>query len=406
MRIVHIYDGHEMIFPIEEGSPASIAFELAKHAVKEGHDVTILERGWRGLSHEEDIQGVKIKRIDLKIGSDIPYKEVPYREIQKPQGLIRLVLDRIDFALKANKFLMQNDFDVIHVHLPFAANVLVTVNKKLREKMIYTAHVGEERKRFGLDPSAPLVLKFFSPDLYLIKRIRKSVVLNEPLKDMLVKKGIKEEKLEVIPNGVNIKEFNSNKEEIEQVKGKYGLDTTTVMFAGTVTPRKGVEYLVKAAEILNNKDVIFLIVGRIDIDKEYARKVINYAKEKNLKVKFTGFIPREDIKALYLACDIFVLPSLEEGHGLVLTEAMASGKPLIGTKIGGIPAQIRDSWNGFLVEPGNEKQLAEKINYLIENEEERERMGKNSRRLAEEEFEWKNIAERYLEVYENVAGVS
>jgi len=406
MRIVHIYDGHEMIFPIEEGSPASIAFELAKHAVKEGHDVTILERGWRGLSHEEDIQGVKIKRIDLKIGSDIPYKEVPYREIQKPQGLIRLVLDRIDFALKANKFLMQNDFDVIHVHLPFAANVLITINKKLRDKMVYTIHADEYRLGLSKFLKPPVIIKVFQPDLYLMKRIRKSVVLNEPLKEKLINKGIKKEKLEVIPNGVNIKEFNSNKEEIEQVKGKYGLDTTTVMFAGTVTPRKGVEYLVKSAEILNNKDVIFLIVGRIDIDKEYARKVINYAKEKNLKVKFTGFIPREDIKALYFACDIFVLPSLEEGHGLVLTEAMASGKPLIGTKIGGIPAQIRDGWNGFLVEPGNEKQLAEKIKYLVENDEERERMGKNSRKLAEDEFDWKKIAERYLEVYENVAGVS
>ncbi|RLF07945.1 MAG: glycosyltransferase family 4 protein, partial [Thermoprotei archaeon] len=99
----------------------------------------------------------------------------------------------------------------------------------------------------------------------------------------------------------------------------------------------------------------------------------------------------------------FVLPSLEEGFGVVLTEALASGKPLVGSNVGGIPAQIKDGWNGFLVESGNEKQLAEKIRYLIDNPEERERMGENSRKLAREEFDWEKIAERYLKVYEEVA---
>jgi len=175
-----------------------------------------------------------------------------------------------------------------------------------------------------------------------------------------------------------------------------------VMFSGTVTPRKGVEYLVKAAEILKENNVLFLIVGNTNLDREYANKVMEYTKQRNLKVRFTGFVPYRDLKALYSACDIFVLPSFEEGDPLVLKEALASGKPLIGTKVGGIPMQIIDEWNGFLVRPGNEKQLAEKIRYLIENEEERERMGKNSRRLAEEVFEWKKITERYLEVYESI----
>ena len=60
--------------------------------------------------------------------------------------------------------------------------------------MIYTAHIGEERKRLALDSSAPLIFKLFSPDLYLIKRVRKSIVLNKPLKKKLIEKGIKKEK--------------------------------------------------------------------------------------------------------------------------------------------------------------------------------------------------------------------
>ena len=74
-------------------------------------------------------------------------------------------------------------------------------------------------------------------------------------------------------------DFNLSKEGIERVKEKYELNETTVMFSGTVTPRKGVEYLVKAAEILKENNVLFLIVGNTSLDREYANKVMEYAKK-------------------------------------------------------------------------------------------------------------------------------
>jgi glycosyltransferase involved in cell wall biosynthesis len=270
--------------------------------------------------------------------------------------------------------------------------------------MVYTAHIGEEKKRFALDSSSPLVLKLFSPDLYLMKRIKKSIVLNEPLKEKLISKGIKEEKLDVIPNGINVDEFNLSKEEVERVKRKYGLDDgkIIVMFSGSVTPRKGVIHLVKAVEMINSSDILLLIVGNLNVDREYAKMVIDYVKKKNINAKSTGFVPYEDLKALYSACDIFVLPSFEEGDPISLKEALTSGKPLIGTNVGGIPMQISEGWNGFLVEPGNEKQLAERIKYLVEDEEERKKMGRNSRKLAENKFDWSEITERYLKVYKNI----
>jgi glycosyltransferase involved in cell wall biosynthesis len=71
--------------------------------------------------------------------------------------------------------------------------------------------------------------------------------------------------------------------------------------------------------------------------------------------------------------------------------------------VGGIPMQIKEGWNGFLVEPRNVKQLTEKLRYLVENEGERTRMGRNSRRLAEEEFDWDKVSEKYLKIYEEIA---
>jgi len=408
MRIIHLYDEHEKV-SLGHGSVASVIFSLATHLSNRSYDVTVVEKKWIGSPEDEVVDGIRFRRFSSKFGSSIPGEEVPYNVIKNPleltwgHVLTWFILNRVDFAIKLNKYLEKEDFDIVHVHTPFTSNALININRKLREKMIYTAHIGEERKRLALDPSAPLVLKLFSPDLYLMKRVRKSVVLNEPLKEKLVKKGIEEEKLKVIPNGVNVEDFNVSEKEIARVRKKYGLEGITVMFAGTVTPRKGVLHLIRAGEILNlGKDVLFLIVGNLDLDRKYSQKVMEYAKSKGVNAKFTGFVPYEDLKALYSTCDIFVLPSFEEGQGVVLLEAMASGKPLIGSKVGGIPMQIRDGWNGFLVKPGNEKVLAEKIKYLVENEEERIKMGKNSRKLAKEEFDWEKIAERYLEVYEEV----
>ena len=81
---------------------------------------------------------------------------------------------------------------------------------------------------------------------------------------------------------------------------------------------------------------------------------------------------------------------------------MAVGKPLIGTKVGGIPSQVKEGWNGFLIDPGNEIQLAERIMYLLSHTAERKRMGQNSLQLANEEYDWQKISEKYLKIYENI----
>jgi len=130
----------------------------------------------------------------------------------------------------------------------------------------------------------------------------------------------------------------------------------------------------------------------------------HYLRQHRLErsILFTGSLPLEGVRMLYAASDIFVLPSLAEGDPLVVVEAMASGKPIIGTKVGGIPHKVRDGWNGFLIDPGDEQQLADKIKYLIDNPEERKMMGANSRRYAEEEFDWRKVAELMVMVYQSI----
>ena len=410
MKVLHIYDEHGRVFP-GQGSSPYIVYNIAKYTAAMGHDVTILERRWKGLDYREELEGIKFERFDLHFCSSISRKEPTRKLIKSPVGLLRFILSRTEFAFKALGYLKKNNFDVVFVYYPFAAIILVTLSRKLRKKMVYREMIGSAKERLKLDSAkkASTWFKIFSPDLYLMKRVRKVVMLTESVRSELVATDrIETEKLVVISTGVNTIRFNPYID-IGNIKEKYGLtDKITVLFASTFIRLKGVEYLVKAANIVINefgyKNVMILLVGDLSVEKEYVefmRRVIEeYKLEKNVKI--AGFIPWEDVKRLYVASDIYVLPSLEDSVPTSLLEPLACGKPLVGTDIGGITPLIKEGWNGFLVEPADEKQLAEKIKYLIDHPEKWGEMGKNSRRLAEEEFDWKKIAERYLNVYEEV----
>lgn len=246
-------------------------------------------------------------------------------------------------------------------------------------------------------------------DPYLMRRVRRVIALNESAKSSFISIArVKAASIVVVPNGVDTDFFNPNIEVKEAVK-RYGLEgKITVLFVGRLAKIKGVEHLLRAAEIVINgfgyRDTLFVLVGAPTFDatekpvsmEEILSFVRHHQLDKNITL--TGPLPLEEVRALYVAADIFVLPSLAEGDPLVTLEAMASSKPVIGTKVGGITHQIRDGWNGFLVDPADEHQLADKIAYLIDNPDDRRRMGENSRRCAEEEFDWRRVAEK-LSVY-------
>lgn len=402
MNVIQISDGYVKIPPEKGGPIESVIFNISKKMVEQGHKVTIFERKQSEKdSIEEYIDGIKIIRLNT-------------RKIDNKSGLISIALSSIDFAFKFNEYIRKTKFDVIHVHLPLSALFLIYINKGIKSKLIYTFHGDAYRLNLNDKFKLPLYLKFFSPDLHLMNKTKILVVLNNSLRDKLIAyKKFKCKNIFVVNNGVDIDIFNT-KTDIFDIRNRYLINNKIViLFVGGLTQRKGIDYIIKSAEILIQKlkyrNIIFLLVGPI---KEYGMggsqsssyylhitKLITDFKLEEF-VRITDIISFNDLKKLYVASDIFILPSIEEGFGLVLTEAMASGKPVIGTNVGGISMQIENNCNGFLIEPANEKQLAEKIKYLIDNPEERVRMGENSRKIAENKFNWEKIAENYLSIYE------
>ena len=127
------------------------------------------------------------------------------------------------------------------------------------------------------------------------------------------------------------------------------------------------------------------------------------------KVIFAGFVPNEDIADYYNACDVFVLASRTdieeaavEGFGIVYIEASAMGKPNIGGRSGGTSEAVLDGITGFLVNPDDEKELANKLMILLTNENLRREMGEKGRAIVQEKFLWEHNVKKVIDVYKGL----
>jgi glycosyltransferase involved in cell wall biosynthesis len=198
---------------------------------------------------------------------------------------------------------------------------------------------------------------------------------------------------------------------VDEIIRKYGLQgKKLVLFVGRIIYSKGVHYLIKAFKLLkesNFVDVKLILIGPTEgFGKEslcspYFEWLLTLIRAFNLEMDIVqaGTVPREELRKFYVASDIFVLPSIIEASPLVVSEAMASGKPIIASNVGSVSMQVKDGWNGFIIQPGNALQLAQKMEYLLSNPQEIKRMGKNSRKHSEKEFSWKTMTERLYKAY-------
>lgn len=398
MNIVQISSG-ELRIPVEKGGGIeAYILHLSKSLSKAGHNVVILDRKYSLADPDvEYIDGVKIVRLRAK-------------RLPRLNFIIGFVLNQIFFASRVKKYLAKADFDVIQVHHSVIGLFLATTGQNLRNRLFYLSQTSRRLKEsLSLLDRMALAL-----ENQLVKRTMKTIVLNELVREKLIRAvKLKPENVVLMPVSIDVSRFDTNLD-MGDVRQRYGLDErVTILFVGRICADKGVEYLVKAANIVVNefgyKKAQFLLIGPVEqfssgesARSPYLVKILRLIEDYYLKqnVSLTGALPFDDLRRLYLACDMFVLPSLTEAAPTASLEAMAGGKPVIGTKVGGIPMQIQDGKSGFLVDPEDERQLAEKIKYLINNPSKAQEMGAYGRKLTEEEFSSGRIAERLLQVYQ------
>jgi glycosyltransferase involved in cell wall biosynthesis len=157
-------------------------------------------------------------------------------------------------------------------------------------------------------------------------------------------------------------------------------------YVGWLIPIKGVAYLVSAMAKVAEKNPksLLVLVGKGDDKGEEEIKLKEQVEKAGLtdKVLFLGW--RSDVDEIMGCFDIFVLPSLNEGMGRVLVEAMAAGLPIVASRVGGIPDLVKDGKNGLLVPPADSSALAKAISDLLEDKEKRKRMGEVGTKICQQ----------------------
>ena len=402
MRIFHISTGIVRIPADKLGSPEGHITSISKQMVKMGHEVTIVDRKYSSSDpSEERFDGVNIVRLLVK----------PIRPTALENNLpflywIRSVLNTITFSYRVSRYLKRSAFDIVNTYVISSTFTLIILNKRLRTKLIYNHHAS-----FWPSRSGGVLSKFLSLlGNFTIRRIKRTIVQNDSVRAQFMERyGLPEHKIAVLPPGIDMTSFSLDTQGRDFQSEQQSKSVRHILFVGRINQMKGLEYLVMAADIIVNqkhyKEVQFLLVGPFESAEaskpgKYTARILGLIKALKLEdnVKLTGTVSLDELKKLYLNCDIFVLPSIVEQFPLVVLEAMAAGKPVVASKTAGAVMQIKDGWNGFLVEIGDEAGLADKLSFLLDNVQEAKRMGSNGREIAEQ-YDWSNIAPKYVEIY-------
>jgi glycosyltransferase involved in cell wall biosynthesis len=190
----------------------------------------------------------------------------------------------------------------------------------------------------------------------------------------------------VIHSGVDLHRFSKGTEERTRKREELGIppDALVVGYVGWLIPIKGVTYLLSAMSKVLEKHPksMLVLVGKGDDKGEEEIKLKEQAERAGLadKVRFLGW--RSDVDEIMGCFDIFVLPSLNEGMGRVLVEAMAAGLPIVASRVGGIPDLVKNGQNGLLVPPKDASALENAISALLEDQEKRKRMGEAGTKMC------------------------
>ena len=201
----------------------------------------------------------------------------------------------------------------------------------------------------------------------------------------------------VIPNGINVEEFsNSHVEPVE----RFHDGRPNILFVGRLEKRKGFEHLLAAYEMLKPRipEARLIVVGAFD--KEHKEPYVRHVRERGIRdVRFVGYVPSGHLARYFKTCTVCCTPSTgSESFGIVLLEAMASGKPIVATNIHGYRSVLEDGMQGLLVPPEDEVALASALERVLLNPELARKMGEAGLERAQQ-FSWDKVTARVIDYY-------
>lgn len=344
---------------------------------------------WKNLNQ----MGHLTKILAPSFGKNYPYVDEKIirmgRAIKFPKNRSFSVMSfGITLPWQVRHFLEAEKFDVIHLHGTIAPSLPYLALKYSRAKNFVTFHSAYEES-FGYVLWEPVLEQYF-------RRINGMIAVSTVARDCVMRYFPIGE-CRIIPNGIDTERFRPDVPEIEELKGYY----PKVLFVGRFEPRKGLKYLLMAFPdvVKEFPGAKLIVVGEGFLEHYYRRYIEEHIKE---NVIFVGYAKPEELPRYYASCDIYCSPATgAESFGIVLLEAMASGKPIVASDIPGYRTILQDGVEGLLFEPMNPEALAEKIIYLLKRPELMKKFGRAGREKAIR-YDWKYITKQVLDFYKEV----
>jgi len=294
--------------------------------------------------------------------------------------------------LRIAERLRRGHFSLIHTH-GYKTNIFGGLAAKLAGvKGIATVHLHTEASRR---------LKLYKVmDLFVLRFFPKVIAVSEHLRQELISKGLSKEKVVTIHTAIDLEAFLDtvphNSRKLRDILN-IGDDQCVISIVGRLTPQKGHIYFLKGAkrilEVLPKAK--FLVIGDGPSRKELEKLAISLGI--NRAVSFLGY--QEDIAAFTNVSDVIVMSSIKEGLPVVLLEALALAKPVVATRVGGVPEVIKDKETGLLVSPRDPEELAQAILYVVRNPNWASKLGERGRELVLREFSIQIMAREMARVY-------
>jgi glycosyltransferase involved in cell wall biosynthesis len=368
-------------------------FSLAQGLQKSGVAVKAVVPHQKGLKNYEKIEGVPLYRFHYMHSSleNLAYTGNMQEEV-KGNILNRMIFLFFLFSYfwKAYRVAKSFKIKIIHAHWWIPSGLVgVLVSSLLNKPLIITTHGSDIR----LIPNSKFSI-FLAK--FVFKKAEYITVVSNFLKERLVSElSLPAAKILVIPmpaNPVKIKIIP-----LPEPKPK-----KLILCVARYTGQKKLEILLESLSLLKKDDLDFeaAFIGEGPEREKLVKKIEDFSLKE--EVKLMKLMSQEELNRYYNLSDVVVLPSVNEGFGLVLVEAALCKKPVIGTNSGGIPDIIQDGVTGLLVPPEDSKALASAIKNVLKNGDLASRLSQSAYQQAWNKFSPQAITKRFLEVYDEL----
>ncbi|MFI5272588.1 MAG: glycosyltransferase family 4 protein [Ktedonobacterales bacterium] len=292
-----------------------------------------------------------------------------------------------DVKGRIRNLLEREQFDVLHLHEPFASALSLTILHLAGVSNALYVGTFHAYARHGLTSTSEWAYASAKPFLgRYFRRFQGRIAVSQPAYEYVSR--FFPGQYRIIPNGVDVQRFRPDVKPLP----RFADGKRNILYLGRIEQRKGAKYLLRAIPIIRQHypNTRFIIAGEGPLRPAFEK----YVTQKGWRdVLFLGRVPADDLPALYASAEIFVAPNTGgESQGIVLLEALASGRPVVASDIPGFRSVIRDDRDGMLARPGKHEDFAWAICHLLGNEAERLRLAVAGRRRAED-FGWGNVAD-------------